>query len=152
MDQHRSFMQQCIELGKGAIQYGNSPIVAIVVKNNQIIGRGIEAFTAPQDITKHAEIEAVKNAMKSLTTNSLKGCTLYITHQPCIKSSFAMRHYNLDNLVYGSKIIHPTAFSTNIKKMLSKKLPKWGKPPVVIDGILEEICDKLFDGYTYKYA
>lgn len=55
-------MKQCIALGKKAMLQGDSPVGAIVVKDNSVIGIGIEAGTSSQNITKHAEIEAVNNA------------------------------------------------------------------------------------------
>ena len=83
MDNHNFFMEQCIALGKKAILNGNPPVGALVVKENKVQGIGMEAGKSSNDITKHAEIEAVKNALDNNTTNNnLSDFNLYTTHDP----------------------------------------------------------------------
>ena len=135
-------MQECIALGEKATTSRNFPVGALIVKDNQIIGKGLGHVLSPKDITLSAQIKAVQDALKNTKSKNLKGCILYTTHEPAIMCSFAIRHCNFDTLVYGSSS-HTDRLSLNIKTMLTKKVAKWKKPPEVISGVLEKQCNEL---------
>jgi tRNA(adenine34) deaminase len=59
MTNHITHMKQCVSLGKQAMLNGNPPVGSVIVKNNKVIGIGLEAGKTSKDITQHAEIEAV---------------------------------------------------------------------------------------------
>ena len=147
MNDHISYMQLCIDLGKKAMLQGDPPVGALVVKNNAVIGIGIEAGKSSQNITKHAEIEAVNDALKKSIFKDLKGCTLYTTHEPCIMCSYVLRHYKLHTIVYGTSVAHVGGVTSDLKIMLTTKVPKWGKPPQIIGDILRDECEKLSTKY-----
>ena len=56
-------MHKSLQLAKEALSIGNPPVGAILVINDQIVGEGIEAGKSSGDITNHAEILAVRNAI-----------------------------------------------------------------------------------------
>ena len=146
MKNHNYHMRQCIVLGKEAMQKGNPPVGAIVVKGDKVIGTGIEAGKSSKDITKHAEIEAIKDALSAQLID-LKGCTLYTTHEPCIMCSYVLRHYHVEDIVYGTSVDHVGGISSEFKVMQTQKVPKWGKPPKIIEGVLHEECLALSEEY-----
>lgn len=150
MNDHIPYMQQCIELGKKAMVQGDSPVGALVVKNNTVIGIGVEAGKSSQNITKHAEIEAVNDALQKSKLKDLDGCTLYTTHEPCIMCSYVLRHYKLGTIVYGTSVAHIGGVTSDLKVMLTSKVPKWGKPPEIKGGILKNECEKLSIEYQTK--
>ncbi len=80
MKKHQHYMQQCLVLGEKALTRGDAPVGSIVVLNGKVIGRGVEAGKSTGDITKHAEIEAIKDALKLVEKIALSRCTLYTTH------------------------------------------------------------------------
>lgn len=136
-------MKQCIALGKEAMLKGNPPVGSLIVKGNKIIGIGIEAGKSSKDITKHAEIEAVNDAIQNNQLENLKGCKLYSTHEPCIMCSYVLRHYRLKTIIFGTDVPHVGGITSDLKVMLTTSVPNWGKPPKIIGNILKEECDNL---------
>lgn len=129
-------MKQCIALGKKAMLLGDSPVGAVVVKDNTVIGTGIEAGKSSQNITKHVEIEAVNDAIFNNELEGLNECTLYTTHEPCIMCSYVLRHYKLRTVVYGTSVEHVGGITSDLKVMQTSKVPYWGKTPTIIGNIL----------------
>ena len=148
MSNHISFMRQCIDLGKMAMLKGDSPVGSLIVKDNVVIGLGIEAGKSSQNITKHAEIEAVNDALFKSKFKDLSDCTLYTTHEPCIMCSYVIRYYKLRTIVYGVKVQHIGGITSGLNVMQTSKVPHWGKPPIIIESILKDECEKLSAEYT----
>ncbi len=144
---HVLFMEQCIVLAKKAMAKGNFPVGSVVVKNNTIIGRGSEAVKSSNDITKHAEIEAIKDALNNIGTGNLENCDLYTTHEPCFMCSYVIRHYKLRAIIYGTKVDHVGGITSDLKIMLTTKVPNWGKAPTIIENVLGEECKGLSKKY-----
>lgn len=145
MRTHIHFMKNCIELGKKAMRNGNPPVGSILVKNNTIIGIGMEAGKSMNDITKHAEIEAIRDALQY--HQSLNDVTLYTTHEPCIMCSYVIRHHQIKTIVFGIKSKYVGGKTSDYKILETESVPKWGKIPEVIDGILEKECLALSKTY-----
>ncbi|MBV1922707.1 MAG: nucleoside deaminase, partial [Flavobacteriaceae bacterium] len=101
MKSHEYFMKKCIELGVKALKNGNPPVGSLLVKEDTIIGIGIENGKSSNDITNHAEIEAIRDALKS--HQSINGSILYTTHEPCIMCSYVIRHHRIKTIVFGAK-------------------------------------------------
>ncbi len=147
MDIHNSFMEQCIALANKAMLKGNPPVGAIVVKDKKVLGIGIEAGKSSKDITKHAEIEAVKNALENSPNNNLSDCILYTTHEPCIMCSYVLRHYKITTIIYGTEAPHVGGITSDLPVLKSTQVPKWGNPPTIIGNILKKECDSLSEAY-----
>ncbi len=141
-------MKQCVSLGKTAMLHGDPPVGSIIVKDGAVIGTGIESGKSSKDITRHAEIEAVKDALKS--TESLESCTLYTTHEPCIMCSYVLRHHKIRTIVYGTSVDYIGGITSELKVMMTTKVPKWGEAPTIIGNVLKEECDLLTETYQKK--
>ena len=127
------FMHRCLELAKKAADKGNSAVGAVIAKDNEIISEGEEAVNTRNDITCHAEIEAIRLAVKNSKTNNLSGCILYSTHEPCIMCSYAIRFYSITKIVY----LHPANYLGGISSLMplltSDQLPPhWGNAPLTV--------------------
>jgi tRNA(adenine34) deaminase len=140
-------MEQCIALGKKAMSEGNPPVGALIVKNEQIIGIGIEAGKSSKNITKHAEIEAVNDVIHNTKLQNLEGCKLYTSHEPCIMCSYVLRHYKIETIVYGSNVDFVGGITSEFKVLMTANIPKWGNSPKIISGVLQEKCDHLTTDY-----
>lgn len=151
MNNYISYMKRCIDLGKKAMLQGDAPVGSIIVKDNMVIGIGIEAGKSLQNITKHAEIEAINDALFKTKLKDLSGCTLYTTHEPCIMCSYVIRHYKLRAVVYGTSVKYIGGITSHLKVMQTLQVPNWGKAPIIIGDILKEECVKLSTEYTTKY-
>ncbi|GIO09161.1 tRNA-specific adenosine deaminase [Brevibacillus reuszeri] len=79
-----SFMQQAIELAyENTRKNQGKPFGAVIVKDSVVIGTGVNDVLATHDVTAHAEMQAIREACKTLDSASLEGCEVYASGQPC---------------------------------------------------------------------
>lgn len=77
-------MQEAIRLSRHGMQEGaGGPFGCVIVKDNQIIGRGWNQVTSTNDPTAHAEVVAIRDACRSLGSYQLEGCEVYASCEPC---------------------------------------------------------------------
>lgn len=141
--EHEFFMHRCIELAKLARERGDGPVGSLLLKNKVVVGEGIEGGRTYNDITCHAEIEAIRAAVKHLNTRDLSGCTLYTTHEPCIMCSYVIRHHKVNVVVTAVDTGDIGGYSSALPLLLDATISKWGPPPLLIKGVLREECSKL---------
>jgi tRNA(adenine34) deaminase len=96
------WMQQALELADYAATQGEVPIGAIVVLNNEIIGKGWNQSISTNDPTAHAEIVALRNAAKTLNNYRLPHTELYVTLEPCSMCAGALVHARVKRLVFAA--------------------------------------------------
>lgn len=97
------FMQEAIDLSLAMMRQGKGgPFGAVVVKDNQIVGRGWNAVTSTNDPTAHAEIVAIRDACRALKTFQLSGCELYASCEPCPMCLSAAYWARVGKVVYGA--------------------------------------------------
>jgi tRNA(adenine34) deaminase len=96
------FMREALGLASHAANIGEVPVGAVVVKNNEIIGRGFNQPISSHDPTTHAEIVALREAAKHLQNYRLVNCTLYVTLEPCAMCVGAMLHARVARVVWGA--------------------------------------------------
>lgn len=78
------FMQIAIDLSKKGMEEGKGgPFGAIVVRNDEIVGRGYNNVLGANDPTAHAEIMAIRDACGRLNSFQLEGCEIYTSCEPC---------------------------------------------------------------------
>lgn len=84
MSDHKKFMKEAIKLAsQNATDNQGGPFGAIVVKDGEIVGRGVNKVTSSNDPTAHAEVVAIRDAAKNLDTFNLEGCEIYSSCEPC---------------------------------------------------------------------
>ena len=84
MTREENFMQEAIALSLNGIkQNDGGPFGCIIVKGNEIVGRGNNKVTSTNDPTAHAEIVAIRDACKNLKTFQLNDCEIYTSCEPC---------------------------------------------------------------------
>jgi guanine deaminase len=84
MTREERFMLEAINLShKGVMNNEGGPFGCIIVKGEEIIGRGNNKVTSTNDPTAHAEIVAIREACKKLNTFQLTGCEIYTSCEPC---------------------------------------------------------------------
>lgn len=95
-------MSMAIEEAKLGITQGHGgPFGAVIVKDNAIVGRGHNKVVLNNDPTCHGEMEAIRNACKTLNTFDLSGCEIYTTGYPCPMCMCAILWANIDKVYYG---------------------------------------------------
>ena len=97
-----SWMADAMQLARQAAGEGEVPVGAVVVHEGEIIGRGWNRNIGLHDPSAHAEIIAMREAGLRLGNHRLKGCTLYVTLEPCPMCAGAMIHARLERIVYGA--------------------------------------------------
>ena len=84
-----------------AVEAGDQPFGAVVVKARRIVGWGPSRVVSDTDPTAHAEMIALRDAAKRLGTGDLSGCTMYGTSHPCPMCEAGAYWANVDKFVYG---------------------------------------------------
>lgn len=99
---HRRWMKVAFREAERAFERGEIPVGAVVVRGEEIVGRGHNMVEQLRDPTAHAEIIAITAACETLKTKFLNGCTLYVTLEPCPMCAGALVWARLDRLVFGA--------------------------------------------------
>jgi guanine deaminase len=77
------FMSKAIAMSIENVARGGGPFAALVVKDGEIVGAGVNQVTATNDPTAHAEVVAIRAACRALKAFQLDGCDIYTTCEPC---------------------------------------------------------------------
>lgn len=127
------YIQRCEILGEKAALMGEAPVGSVILRGEKIISEASEASKNKNDVTCHAELEAIRTAVKKLKTNDLSGCTIYSTHEPCIICSYAIRFYKIKKVVFKHTVGSFGGISSSMPLLLTKEVPiHWGEVPEII--------------------
>ncbi len=96
------WMKAALREAEAAYDAGEVPVGAVVVRGNEIVGRGRNMVERLNDPTAHAEMIAVTAACETLRTKFLTGCTLYVSLEPCPMCAGAILWARLDRVVFGA--------------------------------------------------
>lgn len=96
------YMRLALELAARAGEAGEVPVGAVVVRQGEVIGRGVNAREATGDPTAHAEVLAVREAARVTGTWRLVDSVLYVTLEPCPMCAGALVAARLGRLVFGA--------------------------------------------------
>lgn len=132
---HEFYIKKALQLAEQAFEEDEIPVGAVVVCQNQIIGKGYNQVERLRDATAHAEMLAITAASEYLGAKYLKDCTLYVTLEPCIMCGGASKWAQIENIVYGAVDDKMGFFSTQ-QSPLPKKVN-------IVAGILEQECSEL---------
>lgn len=97
------FMKRAFQEAETAYEKGEIPIGAIIVINNQIIARSHNLTETLNDVTAHAEMQAITAAANFLGGKYLIDCTLYVTIEPCQMCAGALFWSQISKIVYGAR-------------------------------------------------
>lgn len=134
------YMDIALKEAKIALEEGEVPIGAVVVKNGLVIGKGHNRREAKNDISSHAEIEAIVDAEKTMGTWLLEGCSLFVTIEPCLMCSGAIKQARIFSLYYGANDPSMGAIKSNY--FVFDEIGKNGNP-LIYSGIRENECASL---------
>ena len=96
-------MQAAIHLAKISYEKNEVPVGAVVVFENNIIGKGRNSMISDNDVTAHAEINAIRDASRNIGNYRLINCNMYVTLEPCHMCAKAIADARIDNLVFATK-------------------------------------------------
>ncbi len=96
------FMKQALIEAQKAFSEEEVPVGAVVAFKGRVIARAHNFTEHLNDVTAHAEMQAITAAAESLGGKYLKGCTLYVTLEPCAMCAGALYWSQIDNIVFGA--------------------------------------------------
>lgn len=96
------FMKKALQEAEMAFEHGEIPVGAVIVVNNTIIARSHNLTEMLNDVTAHAEMQAITAAANYLGGKYLKDCTLYVTLEPCQMCAGALYWSQISKIVFGA--------------------------------------------------
>lgn len=96
------FMKKALQEAQSAFDRGEIPVGAVIVVNNIIIARSHNLTELLNDVTAHAEMQAITAAANYLGGKYLKDCTLYVTLEPCVMCTGALYWSQISRVVIGA--------------------------------------------------
>lgn len=102
MEEDIRYMRDALREAQAALEEGEVPIGAVVVCKGRIIARGHNLTETLNDVTAHAEMQAVTAAASWLGGKYLNDCTLYVTVEPCPMCAAALNWAQVGRIVYGA--------------------------------------------------
>ena len=96
-------MKTAMQLAQESYNLGEVPVGAIVVKNNEIIGRGRNTVISDKDVTAHAEINAIREASKMIGNYRLVDCNMFVTLEPCHMCAKAIVDARFNSIIFAAK-------------------------------------------------
>ena len=147
----KKFMQMAIDKAYEGVDIGQSPFGACIVKGNNVIACEHNIVWQITDITAHAEVQAIRNACKSMNSIDLSGCMIYTTCEPCPMCFTAIHWARLDKIIYGAGIEDAKRFGFNELTVHNHELKEMGGSNVQIyRDFMSTECVKLFDYWKSK--
>lgn len=137
--QDERYMRLALDEAMIAAEQGEVPIGAIVVCNGRIIARAHNLTEALNDVTAHAEMQAITSAANMLGGKYLDQCTLYVTVEPCVMCAGALGWSQIRRIVYGVR---------DEKRGYTRYAPQALHPKAtIIGGVLENECKKIMQDF-----
>lgn len=128
------FMKKALQEAEEAFDKGEIPVGAVVVINNRIIARSHNLTELLNDVTAHAEMQAITASANFLGGKYLKNCTLYVTLEPCQMCAGALYWSQITKIVCGA-----SDEKRGFRAMGTQLHPK----TEIIFGIMEQECANL---------
>ncbi|WP_297705914.1 nucleoside deaminase [uncultured Eudoraea sp.] len=128
------FMKRALQEAATAFEKGEVPIGAIIVVQDRIIARAHNLTEQLNDVTAHAEMQAITAAANFLGGKYLHNCTLYVTLEPCQMCAGALFWSQIPKIVFGA--YDPQRGFSALGGQLHPKA-------IISGGILEEECSEI---------
>ena len=137
------FMQEALSLAKISLKENEVPVGAVVVKDGKIIGRGRNRREQLKNALSHAEIEAINDACKNLSSWRLVGCDIYVTLEPCPMCAGAIINARINKVIYGANDKKMGAVSS----VISTFDLDFNHRPKVISSVMEKECSEILSDF-----
>lgn len=131
-------MRQALAEANNALEQNEVPIGCVIVHNDKIIARGHNLVETLNDVTAHAEMQAITSAANSLGGKYLINCSLYVTLEPCVMCAGALFWSQISKVVIGAQ---------DEKRGFRNKSIFLHPKTIIIWGTLENECSELIKNF-----
>lgn len=128
------FMKMALQEAQMALQKEEVPIGCIIVGNNRIIAKAHNLTETLNDVTAHAEMQAITSAANYLGGKYLQNCTMYVTLEPCVMCCGALNWSQISKVVIGAR--------DDQRGFINKHLSLHPKTEIILD-VLEPECSSI---------
>ena len=144
---HAFFMNLAIQEAHKALLRGDVPVGALIVRESdgEILSSASDVKLS--DPTEHAEIIAIKNASRKINSWNLRGCTLYVTLEPCPMCAGACVNSRISSVVFGAKNFKSGAGGTLFNILSDSRLNHTCK---IVSGVMAKECAEILQEYFMK--
>lgn len=139
LKQDEMYMRRALDEAHEALRAGEIPIGAVVVCRGRIISRAHNLTETLNDVTAHAEMQAITSAANMLGGKYLTECTLYVTVEPCVMCAGAIGWAQIPRVVYGA---------ADEKRGFARFAPRAMHPKTeIVGGVLGDECATLMTSF-----
>lgn len=128
------FMKMALQEAQIAFEKEEVPIGCVIVGNNRVIAKAHNLTEALNDVTAHAEMQAITSAANFLGGKYLQNCTMYVTLEPCVMCSGALNWSQISKVVIGAR--------DEQRGFINKSLTLHPKTEIVL-GVMERECSVI---------
>ena len=141
-EEDERYMRIALSEAHKALSSNEVPIGCVIVSQNQVIGRGHNLTETLEDVTAHAEMQAITAATQTLGGKYLPDATLYVTVEPCPMCAGAIGWAQINRIVYGAP---------DPKRGYTTYAPRVFHPKATVTaGVLESECRELIQEFFKK--
>ncbi len=144
IDEDLNFMKLALDLAKKAESKNEVPVGAVIVKDGEVIGRGMNRSISDHDPTSHAEINAIREAAKAIGNYRLKDCLIYVTLEPCAMCVGAIQHARISKIFYGASDPKTGACGSVVNLI---RIEEINHHTEVYGGLLERECGQVLKDF-----
>ena len=135
-DEH--FMKQALNEARRAAADDEVPVGAVIVYKNRIIARAHNLTERLNDVTAHAEMQAITAAAETMGGKYLRECTLFVTLEPCLMCAGALRWSQISRVVFGAY---------DQKHGFSKQVQALHPKTKIDSGVMEAECSQILSDF-----
>ena len=132
------YMNLALQEAQIALEKDEVPIGCIIISNNRVIAKAHNLTEALNDVTAHAEMQAITSAANYLGGKYLQNCTLYVTLEPCVMCCGALNWSQISKVVIGAR--------DEQRGFINKNLSLHPKTELVT-GVMENECSELVKNF-----
>lgn len=132
------YMKMALQEAQIALEKDEVPIGCVIVSNNRVIAKAHNLTEALNDVTAHAEMQAITSAANYLGGKYLQNCTLYVTLEPCVMCCGALNWSQISKVVIGAR--------DEQRGYINKNLSLHPKTELVT-GVMENECSDLVKNF-----
>lgn len=132
------YMKLALQEAQIALEKDEVPIGCIIISNNRVIAKAHNLTEALNDVTAHAEMQAITSAANYLGGKYLQNCTLYVTLEPCVMCCGALNWSQISKVVIGAR--------DEQRGFINKNLSLHPKTELVV-GVMENECSDFVKNF-----